>query len=486
MAGAEDDAAGKAAEITEMVRQLREQVRAHHPEGAVGETGVRVADLMPLVHARDDAQATVAAIGSVNPRPAGVLNSLVQTLKRWLARALDRHVRQQVEFNRAVVDALNSAIGALNETNRALAETATLHYEQRRSFGEQLSKLRADLDEARDIRTHWQEWRQGWEQKLATNEIQFLRSVADLQASFQHRVTQIESNFRDLVRSQHDDFTMALEKSGIDIQKRLWRDMGRIREEYERLIHNELHLLRQRMLARAPSSPSPTPVQTAPAAPGLSMAPAVPAIDSLHFADRFRGREDYVKQKMTFYADRFRGAREVLDLGCGRGEFLEVMREAGIPARGVDINEEFVSICRGKKLRADQVDLFTYLDSLADGAMGGINCSQVVEHLPPERLPELVRLAAVKLARGGLLALETPNPECLAIFASHFYLDPTHTRPIPPPLMVFYLEEAGFGAIGIHSLSPAAETMPSVATLPETFREAFFGGLDYAVLAKKL
>ena len=249
MAGAEDDAAGKAAEITEMVRQLREQVRAHHPEGAAGETGVRVADLMPLVHARDDAQAKVAAIGSVNPRPAGVLNSLVQTLKRWLARALDWHVREQVEFNRAVVDALNSAIEALNETNRALAETATLHYEQRRSFGEQLSKLRADLDEARDIRTHWQEWRQGWEQKLATNEIQFLRSVADLQASFQHRVTQIESNFRDLVRSQHDDFTMALEKSGLDIQKRLWRDMGRIREEYERLIHNELHLL-DRMIVR--------------------------------------------------------------------------------------------------------------------------------------------------------------------------------------------------------------------------------------------
>jgi O-antigen chain-terminating methyltransferase len=112
--------------------------------------------------------------------------------------------------------------------------------------------------------------------------------------------------------------------------------------------------------------------------------------------------------------------------------------------------------------------------------------SQVVEHLAPERLPEMVRLCAQKLRRGGLLVMETPNPECLAIFATHFYLDPTHTRPVPHQLMAFYMEEAGLAPSGVHRLSPAIESMPELGELPEHFREKFFGGLDYAIMGRKL
>jgi len=88
--------------------------------------------------------------------------------------------------------------------------------------------------------------------------------------------------------------------------------------------------------------------------------------------------------------------------------------------------------------------------------------------------------------RDGVIAIETPNPECLAIFATHFYLDPTHTRPVPHPLLVFYLEEFGIGRIEVRKLSPAVESMPALASLPEEFRAAFFGGLDYAVIGRKL
>ncbi len=123
---------------------------------------------------------------------------------------------------------------------------------------------------------------------------------------------------------------------------------------------------------------------------------------------------------------------------------------------------------------------------LPEGSLDGIFCAQVIEHLPPERLPELIRLAASRLAQGGVIALETPNPECLAIFATHFYLDPTHTRPVPHPLLVFYLEEFGIGGIEVRKLSPAVESMPSLASLPEEFRAAFFNGLDYAVIGRKL
>jgi predicted TPR repeat methyltransferase len=183
---------------------------------------------------------------------------------------------------------------------------------------------------------------------------------------------------------------------------------------------------------------------------------------------------------------KFKGATDVLDLGCGRGEFLEAARDGGLTAHGIDQSEECVAICRGKNLIAERAELFAYLESQADRSIGGAYCSQVVEHLPPERLPDLVNLLAKKLHPGALLAIETPNPECLAIFATHFYLDPTHTRPVPAALLRFYLEEAGFGNIEVERLSPAEESMPALAELPAGFRAAFFGGLDYAILGRRL
>ena len=133
-------------------------------------------------------------------------------------------------------------------------------------------------------------------------------------------------------------------------------------------------------------------------------------------------------------------------------------------------------MCRHKGLEAETADLFEYLENLPEASLDGIFRSQVVEHLPPERLPETIRLCASRLQRNGVIAIETPNPECLAIFATHFYLDPTHQRPVPHPLLAFYLEEFGVGNIEVRKLTPAAESMPSVQSLPEDFREAFFGG----------
>jgi SAM-dependent methyltransferase len=185
---------------------------------------------------------------------------------------------------------------------------------------------------------------------------------------------------------------------------------------------------------------------------------------------------------LPYYA----GRQNVLDIGCGRGEFLEMMRGAGVPARGIDLGEESVATCLAKGLDAEVADLFEYLAALPEASLAGIFCSQVVEHLPVERLPEMIRLCCSRLARNGVIAIETPNPECLAIFASHFYLDPTHQRPVPHPLLAFYLEEFGLGNIEVRRLAPAIDSMPSLGSLPEDFREAFFGALDYAISGKKL
>jgi len=445
----------KAQELTALVQEIRDRVRARYPESG-GRLNVAL-DLMPLIHARDAAEAKVAAIGTVNPRPGGPLNALAQMVKRLVSRALDWHVREQVEFNRHVMACVEATLEALNETKRTL--------------------MRMDPDDVRDLKSHWTQWRTEWEQKLFINETQFLRGVADLQGSFQHRATMMEATFRDLSRAQHADYLAALERSTTELQKRFWEEAAKARREYERLIHEELRIVRQRAGAAPPQqealASTPTPAQELP-------------FDYGRFAERFRGPEEYVRKNIQFYLPRFEGRAPVLDLGCGRGEFLEMMREAGIEARGIELGDESVALCRRKGLVVEKADLFTYLNGLPDRSLGGIFCSQVVEHLPPFSLPEMIRLAAAKLSRDGILAIETPNPECLAIFASHFYLDPTHTRPIPPALTAFYMEEFGLGQIEIRRLSPAIESMPSLASLPEDFREAFFGGLDYAAFGVKL
>lgn len=458
----------ESAELIAILREVRERVRARNPETAAG-VDIALPDLLPLLHARDAALGKVAAIGTVNPRSGGILNTVVQAWKRFVARVLDWHVREQVEFNRKIVDYADAVLEAQREANRALSEMGARLAEQQR-IGEEM----------KDMRDHWSGWRVEWEHALQQNEVQFLRSVADLQGAFQHRVTLMEASHRDLMRVQNADFHGALERHAFDIQKRLWADLEKMRTELERIIHSELRMIRQRAQIAAPVPAESTP------APPAATAPAPLGFDYGRFAERFRGSEDYVKAGQQFYLPYFEGAKNVLDIGCGRGEFLKMMHDAGIPARGIELGAESVAACKLQGLDAELADAFPYLAALPEASLDGIFCSQVVEHLPPERLPELIRLCATRLAPGGVIAIETPNPECLAIFATHFYLDPTHTRPVPHPLLIFYLEEFGVGNIEVRRLSPAKESMPALNSLPEDFRDAFFGSLDYAVIGRKL
>ena len=559
-----DADAAKLEELRAIVHAVTDRVRSRYPQGSSGPSSaaaaadqgpvitIPVTDLMPVVHARDAAQARIAAIGSVNPRAGGLANRAIQFVKKTVARMLQWFVRDQVTFNRETVSAIESILEALNEHNRILLSLAGQTSEQvgylrgdlnarvaelgsqidaraaelshsiashellvsralaslettteasirsleaklvpdieRRALDtdvqpalERLAVLGAENIELKDIRHHWAEWRMAWEQKLSTNEIQFLRAAADLQGAFQHRVSQIEANFRDIVKMQHADYLGALDRSSIEVQRRLWGDLERIRVEYDKVIHTELRLIRQRITAAGQTG---APLATATQPHAAQVGPS--ALDYSRFAERFRGSEEQIRLGMEFYKPIFAGCQRVLDIGCGRGEFLAAMREIGVDAHGIDLGDEQVQHCRANGLSAEIADLFTYLAAQPDGEFDGILSSQVVEHLAPEILPEMIRLCGAKLRRGGILAVETPNPECLAIFATYFYLDPTHTRPVPPQLLAYLMEEAGCTVTGVYPLSPASETIPEVADLPVAFKNRFFGGLDYTIVGKKL
>jgi O-antigen chain-terminating methyltransferase len=461
-------------ELTAVVREIRERVRSRFPAGTLP-GNVTVPDLMPIVHARDAAEAKVASIGTVNPRPPGLVNSIAQKVKKAVARTLDWHVREQVEFNRAAMGCVQAMLETFEEVNRAFSQMAGYVQSQGSEFNAKARELHIEARELKDVREHWAQWRTSWEEKSNRNEVYMLRTISELNAAFQHRFTLTENELRQAIRDQHANYENALQRAAAEIQQRLWADLERVRAQYEKLIYDELRVVRQRAAAQA-SAPA-----TLPLSPNGEV-----RIDWLRFADRFRGSEERIRRAHKMYIDRFRGASDVLDIGCGRGEFLEAAREAGIVARGIDLNEENIALCRSKGLDAYSGDVFEYLQRASEFSLGGVFCSQVVEHLPPARVPDLVRLIAAGARSGSPVLFETPNPECLAIFATHFYLDPTHTRPIPAALLAFYLEEAGFGEIEVKYLSPAMETMPALSDIPERFRDSFFGGLDYAVFARKL
>jgi 2-polyprenyl-3-methyl-5-hydroxy-6-metoxy-1,4-benzoquinol methylase len=360
---------------------------------------------------------------------------------------------------------------------------------------------------------HWEAWHTGWEQRLAANETRFLRSVAELQSAFQHRAMLMESNFRDsatafqevsttlreisaaaqreshasldralerlrsdfeaAVARQHSNFEAALRTAANEIQQKLSGDIESLRAQYQTMVHHDLRLIRQRANASEPQAIS------------AASTPGQIEIDWVLFAHKFRGTEQRVRDSYARHTVHFKGCHDVADLGCGRGEFLEVARDASIGARGVDANHAMAEICRAKGLTVEETDIVTYLRALPDAALDGVFCGHVIEHLPAALLPELIRLCFAKMRPGAAIVLETPNPECLAIFATHFYLDPTHVRPVPPAQLAFYLEEAGFGGLETVRLNPAVDSMPTLAKLPSEFRNEFFGELDYSISARK-
>ena len=468
----------KREELAAIVEEIKARVRARYPEGQVQGIGVALPDLLPVLHAKDAAEAKVAAIGSVNPRPGGPVNAAIQFFKNQIARGLGWFVRDQITFNRSVIIALDAVLESLNDMNRTFVGVGGALNGVR----EEAVKLQAEAWELKDIRVHWLRWREDWEKKLYQNEIHFLRSVADLRASYEHRSLITEASFNDAMRHQHAEFTSAAERAIADAQNQLAAELEKVRLEYEALIHSELRVLRQKAEAGRLVGHS----ASAPLASSAADLHFGQGFDYTRFADRFRGSEDYVRKNQAMYPGIFSGCRKVLDIGCGRGELLGLLKESGIEAQGIDLDADSVGLCAARGLQAEVADAFAWLPEQSDGAFDGIIASQVVEHLPPERIPDLVRIAASKLSTGGVLAFETPNPECLAIFASHFYLDPTHTRPVPAQLLAFYMEEAGIGRVEVKKLSPAQDSMPSLAELPEEFRNAFFGGLDYVIYGRKL
>jgi O-antigen chain-terminating methyltransferase len=193
------------------------------------------------------------------------------------------------------------------------------------------------------------------------------------------------------------------------------------------------------------------------APPASAGTPSLEAYKYVGFEDQFRGPEEEIRARLAEYLPLFDGASDVVDVGCGRGEFLQLLAEHGVKARGIDINYEMVEACRSCGLDVVKGDALDYLASLADRSLGGLFAAQVVEHLEPDRLMRLLDVALAKLRPGSRVVLETINPACWAAFFHGYIRDLTHVRPIHPETLKYLLWATGYHDVEIHYREPYPE-----------------------------
>jgi len=174
------------------------------------------------------------------------------------------------------------------------------------------------------------------------------------------------------------------------------------------------------------------------------------------FEERFRGTRADIKERQSAFIKYFKGCRNVLDIGCGRGEFQELLRDHEIGGHGIDIDEDMVNFCKSKGLDVEKIDAVSYLQKLEDKSLDGIFIDQVVEHLEQEYLIKMLNLSFMKLIYGGTIVVETVNPLSFFSFAN-FYIDMSHKRPVHPETLRFLLNAAGFREIKIELIAPVRD-----------------------------
>jgi len=256
------------------------------------------------------------------------------------------------------------------------------------------------------------------------------------------------------------DRQLAAESSArIDTVARALEPVAELRAQVG-VLHRAVEMLKRRSSNETPA------IGTASNALGGTRAAGAPSNDDdeddykyVGFEDQFRGSDREIDARLRAYLPLFEGTSDVLDVGCGRGEFLAALKEAGISASGVDANADMVAAACARGVRATHGDALAFVGSLPDGALGGLIAAQVVEHLEPRYLMRLIDAAARALRPGSPIVLETINPACWLAFFSSYIRDLTHVRPVHPDTLQYLLRASGFDRVTIRYSAPVPDHM---------------------------
>jgi SAM-dependent methyltransferase len=386
--------------------------------------------------------------------------------RRILARILSPLFHEQVTFNRQLIGIVNACVQRIEFFDRAYEnfENAFDNVEQAIIDAHKREVL---LGERLDLIQ-----RQGF--------VRYQQAVGLLQSDVANAMQTFEqatSELRDELRA----VGMQLKDSKDDVDQSLAGARMRL---------GELDLFLNEVKRSLPSPPTREQLANVPSA----FAALYPA-----FEEVLRGPEKVIRERARVYlgdVEKVAQLGPVLDLGCGRGEWLTLLRESGIDSYGVDTNEHFVRSAVEQGLDVRLADAAEHLSSLPESKLAAITAFHLAEHIETDALIELLDLSLRSLQPGGLLVLETPDPENLFVGASSFYLDPTHLHPIPPPLLEFLVRSRGFADVEIRELKRQPTDEPPVdlaAPWSKDLKQIWTylttrinGPEDYAVLARRV
>lgn len=375
----------------------------------------------------DETQITPLNLGwDILPQGAPAIDrSLKGRLRGFIWRLIGPPLVTQKAFNAALVDHVNRNVAAHRESERALATTIELIRQQTEAqvhFQAALISLLQSLTLYVDTKD-----RQVGGQAQVVNAA--VSALADDWLKHWESLVGREERLEAKLRA-HDEL----------------KDKISLAQQSAILLKRQVdHLIAEGLRIHASD------------APGQAAAPDLNSYKYVGFEDRFRGTEHDIRERLTDYLPIFAGATHVLDVGCGRGELLDLFRAAGIGAHGVDPNQSMVDVCRDRGLSAEAADAVGYLQRLPDGSLDGLIAIQVVEHLEPVYLAQLVELAFHKLKPGAPMVLETLNPACWVAFFESYLRDVTHRWPLHPDTLQYLVQASGFSSVAVQYRAPVPE-----------------------------
>jgi SAM-dependent methyltransferase len=250
--------------------------------------------------------------------------------------------------------------------------------------------------------------------------------------------------------------------------------------------------------------PSTNPAVEAPSA-GAPFSGSIDSLTYVAFEDQFRGTKSDIRSRVEDYVPVFAGASNVVDVGCGRGELLDALRDSGVSVRGVDISPAMVEICRGRGFDVELGDALGYVAKQPDSSLGGLIAVQVVEHFTPAYLTRFLEAAYHALKPGAAIVLETINPNCWMAFFETYIRDLTHQQPLHPETLRLLVQASGFSNVDVQFRAPVSEDdrlarvelpsdffSPGVAPVVDAINDhanklnrRLFSSMDYVVIARR-
>jgi O-antigen chain-terminating methyltransferase len=414
------------------------------------------------------------------PERSGLKGRLAGLIRRAVAPYLQR----QLAFNSLLVDHLNRTAAAACESLRASEQSASALQDRFDALAHFNARLMLYLQQI----TGYVDTK---DRDAAGGALVLNASLSGMAEALDKRWESVNARFESL-NATLESRTHALASA----QENLRMSVGVAQQAAVSLKRELERLLTSPAAAGAPMAAAPD------VASGQAFAPALDAYKYVGFEDCFRGSREAIRTRLESYVPLFQGAADVLDVGCGRGEFLELLGAAGITARGIDLNHEMAELCRARGLDVREADAVTHLASMADASLGGLFAAQVVEHLQPAYLLRFLELAFLKLRPGGVLVLETLNPACWVAFFDSYIRDITHVWPLHPDTLKYLVLASGFTRAELEYRSPVAqhdklqvlsqEAGPATPDLIEAFNQnvrklnaRMFTYLDYAVVGAR-